>query len=639
MPSIAMRYLLVVLLLVLAPHVHADERVRAETRVQDVRDQFGLTGQGVIVAVFDRGIDVTHRDFRNADGTTRVLAIYDLIDDGGAGDADNPTGFGTVYTRAEINAALSGGPPLAHRDAVGHGVATAGIAGGNGAASDGRYAGMAPDVEFIVVKFTSEGAPAHGSEPAESPFYRPDLLPVALDYVIGLAEAEGKPLVVLANFGSSGGPMDGTSARARDIDARFGPDFPGRVFITGTSDDGGVDNHAAGTVNAGQTIDLEIEKASTFVRLDLWYAGSDRFTVEVVAPDGTVSGPFLPPSNGARATGGGPGFTLFHNGVGIDFWGATNGRRELLIDFSSATTGTYTVRLTGTSVSDGGFQASLNPATIFSAVPNRFATFAVPGRTIWDWASAAQNLPLTAYVLRDSWTDVDGVMRTNVGSEVGPGALWPGSGIGPTYDGRLGIAVSVPGNTNIGTYGARSFFNTARANVIQDGGDPYGVLGAVSGAAPVLAGIVALMLQAGPELDAAEVRAILEQTARADAFTGTVPNSQWGYGKVDALAAVEEVLRGTNAEDHGAAPVPTLSAYPNPTFASATVAVALPAATDVRVEVVDLLGRHVGTLHDGPLAAGPHALGLDAARLPAGVYVVRVAMRDATLTQPITIVR
>ncbi|MEL6771872.1 MAG: S8 family serine peptidase [Bacteroidota bacterium] len=634
-----MRSLLVVVLLLLALPVRADERVRAETRVQDVREQYGLTGEGVLVAVFDRGIDPTHRDFRNADGTTRLLAIYDLIDDAGAGDADNPTSFGTVYTRAEIDAALSAGTPLGHRDAVGHGVATAGIAGGNGAASDGRYAGMAPDVEFVIVKFTSEGAPAHGSEPAEAPFYRPDLLPVALDYVIGLAEAEGKPLVVLANFGSSGGPMDGTSARARDIDARFGPGFPGRVFITGSSDDGGVDNHAAGAVNASQSIDLEIEKASTFLRLDLWYAGSDRLTVEVVAPDGTVNGPYVPPGNGARASASGPGFTLFHNGVGVDFWGATNGRRELLIDFNSATTGTYTVRLTGTSVSDGGFQASLNPSSIISTVSNRFATFAVPGYTVWDWASAQHNLSPNAYVLRDTWTDVDGTTRTNVGSEVGPGALWPGSGVGPTYDGRLGVAVSVPGNTNIGAYGARSFFNSFRGNVIQDGDDPYGVLGAVSGGAPVLTGIVALMLQADPTLDAAEVRAILEQTARADAFTGTVPNPQWGYGKVDALAAVEEVLRGTDAEEVGAPQTATLSAYPNPTFASATVAVTLSEAADVRAEVFDLLGCRVAMLHDGLLAAGTHPLALDAAQLPAGVYVVRLDAEGLAATQRLTVVR
>ncbi|MEL6704313.1 MAG: S8 family serine peptidase [Bacteroidota bacterium] len=634
-----MRYLLAALLLLLAPRVHADERVRAETRVQDVREQYGLTGEGVLVAVFDRGIDPTHRDFRNADGTTRLLAIYDLIDDAGAGDADNPTSFGTVYTRAEIDAALSAGTPLGHRDAVGHGVATAGIAGGNGAASDGRYAGMAPDVEFVIVKFTSEGAPAHGSEPAEAPFYRPDLLPVALDYVIGLAEAEGKPLVVLANFGSSGGPMDGTSARARDIDARFGPGFPGRVFITGSSDDGGVDNHAAGTVNAAQTVDLEIEKASTFLRLDLWYAGSDRLAVEVVAPDGTVNGPYVPPGNGARASASGPGFTLFHNGVGTDFWGATSGRRELLIDFNSATTGTYTVRLTGTSVGDGGFQASLNPSNIIGAPPNRFASFVTSGYTVWDWASAQQNLGLNSYVLRDTWTDVDGIARSYPGNDVGPGALWTGSGVGPTYDGRRGISVSVPGNSNIAAFGARSYFNTFRFNVVDDGLDPYGILGAVSGAAPVLTGIVALMLEADPTLDAAEVRAILEQTARADAFTGTVPNPQWGYGKVDALAAVEEVLRGTNAEDVGAPQTATLSAYPNPTSASATVAVTLSEAADVCAEVFDLLGRRVATLHDGLLDAGTHALAFDGARLPAGVYVVRAATTNVTLTRRVTVVR
>ena len=52
-----------------------------------------------------------------------------------------------------------------------------------------------------------------------------------------------------------------------------------------------------------------------------------------------------------------------------------------------------------------------------------------------------------------------------------------------------------------------------------------------------MTGIIALMLQANPQLNVAEVKEILQNTARSDAFTGVTPNTQWGYGKVDAFAA------------------------------------------------------------------------------------------------------
>ena len=63
----------------------------------------------------------------------------------------------------------------------------------------------------------------------------------------------------------------------------------------------------------------------------------------------------------------------------------------------------------------------------------------------------------------------------------------------------------------------------------------------MSAAAPFTTGVVALMLQMKPTLDAETAKQILHETARADAFTGTVPNNQWGYGKIDALAALSRL--------------------------------------------------------------------------------------------------
>jgi subtilisin family serine protease len=61
-----------------------------------------------------------------------------------------------------------------------------------------------------------------------------------------------------------------------------------------------------------------------------------------------------------------------------------------------------------------------------------------------------------------------------------------------------------------------------------------------SAAAPYVAGVVALMLQKNPALDAAQVKEILTKSvAPADDFTGALPNTQWGYGKIDPQAALK----------------------------------------------------------------------------------------------------
>ena len=613
--------------------------VHTETGVDRVRSEFGLTGAGALVAVLDRGLDVEHPDFRNADGSTRVVALLDLTDNSGANAPDNPWGVGTVYTRAEIDAALAAGTRLATRDAVGHGTASAGIAAGNGRASDGLYTGVAPDADLVIVKFTTEGAAAHDGEPAEAPFYNPALLPAALNFVDAMATAEGKPVVILANFGSVGGPMDGTSTIARVIDDRFGDGIPGRVFLTGSSDDGGVDNHAGGTVTQGETAEIRIRKGHAgALRLNLWYPASDRFTVEVVSPNGSVTGPYAPPANGARASGSGSGFVYYHNGNGVDFFGAASATREILIDFSGAA-GTFTVRLTGTSVADGRFDASLNPSTLYSRPDNVFETFVEAGYTVWDAAAARDNLPVNSYVLQPTWTDVDGATQTYPGNDVGMGELWPGSGVGPTYDGRLGIAVSAPGQGNITPYAPRSIFATARYSVIRDGDAPYGVLGFVSGAAPVVTGIVALLLDADPTLDAAQVRAALEQTARTDAFTGVVPNTQWGYGKVDAYAATALVRGGTADEPDARSGGLSLTTAPNPAHGGTTVTLTLDAPSSASVTLSDLLGRRVGVLHEGPLGAGAHRIAADLSGLPAGVYLVRVEAGGAVVARTVAVVR
>ena len=604
----------------------SDDKVRNETGVNKVWSDLGIKGNGVIVAILDRGIDYTHPDFTNEDGTTRILYIFDLTDNSGANNSNNPYKAGTIYDEAQINSALSSGTMLTTRDAVGHGTSTTGLAAGNGKASNGLYTGMAPNSKIIVVKTTTEGAPAHDGEPAEAPFYNPDLIQTAITFVKTKASEKNMPVVMLANFGSVGGPMDGTSSLARMIDSEFGAEHPGKIFVSGSSDDGGLDNHAAGNIAQGQTIDIKIKNTSTQLRVDLWYNENDRFDVEIVTPSKT-SGPFSSPAtNQLRDQQFETEFSYYHNGSSVDFFEAENNKREIMIDFKTA--GNFILRLTGTQISDGSFHASLNPSRIFAGSGNIFETFAVPGYTVWDLATAHNNIVPNSYVIRQNWLDVNGVSRTDLGNEVGEGDLWVGSGVGPTYDERLGMTVSVPGNSNISTYAERSYFASFSHVLINGGEGKYGIQSAVSGAAPVLTGIIALMLEANPLLNSVQVKEILQNTARSDNFTGTTPNTKWGYGKADAFAAVSEVLNTTDIkilESNIPITYKLEQNYPNPFNPTTTISYSI--ATNVKREtqkvkltLYDVLGKDITTLVNEVQSPGNYRVEFDGSRLSSGIY-------------------
>ena len=85
-------------------------------------------------------------------------------------------------------------------------------------------------------------------------------------------------------------------------------------------------------------------------------------------------------------------------------------------------------------------------------------------------------------------------------------------------------------------------------------------------------------------------------------------------------------------------PLELASAVPNPFTGEALIAFTLPTRGHASLEVFDLLGRKVRVIASGELDAGPHAVRWDGSdgvgrKLPAGVYVVRLAASGAVLTR------
>lgn len=532
--------------------------IRSVTGIDEARNNLGLTGEGVLVVIIDRGIDYTHPDFIDSAGNTRLEYIFDMVNNAGANDPDNPYGVGTIFDKNEINLSLAGGGTPLSTDRGGHGTATTSIAAGNGSAVPGAaFEGVAPQARIISIKLTQDYFPAFGNQPQQSSFFQPSYIPIALEFARDKIAELGLPAVTLMNIGSIGGPTDGTSLIARKIDEFV---EAGNIFVCGVGDDGGAENYAAGTLDANQEVEILISKGEAgFLRMDLWYEEADRFAVSIERPNGTVEGLFAGPAGpNASADQNLGDIQVYHRGANVEFFDATSNRRELMIDFTGPV-GVYKVKLRGSQVGGSGkFQATLNPSRYNNL--NRFLSFVEPGHSINDYASATKCVVPSDFVAQNTWVDIDGIPRTKTG-EGSPGELWLGSSAGPTHDGRRGVDFVTPGEVCFAAYSPDTYYHNFTFNQIQGSNGLYGIQNAVSGAAPVATGILALMLEMEPNVRPDELDFLFSVSCTLDSFVASGPPEAWGYGKLDASALALAAINALNNEGLYA---PQVRLYPNP---------------------------------------------------------------------------
>jgi len=590
---------------------------RQETKIDQVYQQYNLTGEGVVIAIIDRGIDYFHPDFIDENDKTRILYLYDMINPAGANDPDNPYGVGTIFTEDEINASLeTDGPPLS-MDRYGHGTATSGIAGGDGSATaDQVFHGVAPGAKYIVVKAIQDYFPAIDGQPGQDGFYNPTYIPIALQFIADKLEDAGMPGVALLNMGSIGGPTDGTSTIARAMN-----DFVdlGHCLVCGVGDDGGADNHASTIINQGETIDLKIQKGEAGnLRFELWYSEDDRFEVSITRPDNSTEGPFAAPATANDKDDRFlTGVNYYHRGANMDFAGATSNRRQIMIDLSG-TTGEYKISLKATTVgATGKYHAVLNPSTDHNN--NKFTNHVVEGYAINDFSSAEKVISPTDYVVKTDYIDMDGIQRQFDG-QGNPGELWTGSSWGPTQNDKMGVDFAACGELLYAAYSPNTWYSHFPHLLVQGGNNHYGIQNAVSAAAPLTTGVIALMLEMNPELTPASIKTILQQTSRSDSFTGTVPNNKWGFGKMDALEAVKKVeASGIFSQS---ANLINLSVYPNPASDILTVSTGGKTANPIKsVKIVNSLGQEVTSVESSFNS-------IDISQLPKGLYHLNVQIQS-----------
>ena len=122
-----------------------------------------------------------------------------------------------------------------------------------------------------------------------------------------------------------------------------------------------------------------------------------------------------------------------------------------------------------------------------------------------------------------------------------------------------------------------------------------------------------------------------------------VRSSSVGSGRyllLQAMGIYGSAVIGTAVDDAPEASGVTLyPSAPNPVRSTATIRFALADAGDVELRVVDLLGRRVATLAEGPYAAGEHTATLRADGLASGVYVLQVRSNETSVSQRIVVAR
>lgn len=452
--------------------------------------QFNLFGKGVIVAIIDSGIDYAHFDFRNEDGTTRILDLWDQSIPGSP-----PEGYsvGTLYTREKINEALLLGMPerlsvVPSSDLSGHGTHVAGIAAGNGRGSNGRYRGVASQSELIAVKL--------GSSIGDS-FPRTTQLMEAIDFCIRKAIGYNMPLAINISFGNNYGSHDGASlleSYISDMANRWKTNI-----IIGTGNEGGAGKHADGILsNQTQIIDLAVGQFEFTFNLQIWKNFYDRFEITLISPGGTRVGP-IPERLGTQQFSIGPTEIYLYFGEPLPY----NSQQEIYIEFIPRTdyveSGIWKIELVPREIVVGNYDmwlpsgGVLNPQTAFLR-PSERTTLTIP-------STASRAISVAAY---DGYTD----------------SLAFFSGRGYPRGGGIKPDLAAPG-VNI----------TSSAP-----GGGYRVQSGTSMATPFVTGSVALLMEWGivqgndPYLYGEKMKAYLIAGTRKLNFETVYPNPTIGYG-------------------------------------------------------------------------------------------------------------
>ena len=468
-----------------------------------VRDPF-LTGKGVLVAVIDSGIDYENPEFRNRDGETRIQYLWDqtLVPSETIGFPPAGMSEGGEFAKAKIDEALRSNMPetmVPSFDTSKHGTAVAAIAAAGGNLMDGRFEGVAPESELIVVKL---GSPLPDSFPRTTQLMR------ALTYVVKKAVEIGKPVAINLSFGNTYGSHDGTSLLERFLD---NVSELGRTAIwVGSGNEGAAGGHISGSFASGQQrkrIELNVGNYQSSFSVQLWKEYVDRLLVALISPSGIREEIDTLRTGMQTITMEQTNILLY---IGEPSPYSVN--QEIYFDFLPQQTymnpGIWTFELTPVRAVSGNYDLYL-PSNVSLNADTRFFT-PTPDKTLTIPSTASKVITVGAYdASYEAYADFSGrgyPLQSIAGERVNQGSIKPD--------------IAAPG---------------VAINTIAPGGIPVQVSG-TSFATPFVTGSAALLMEWGIVrgndlfLYGEKVKAYLRRGARPLRGEANYPNARSGYG-------------------------------------------------------------------------------------------------------------
>ena len=501
------------------------------------------TGAGVAAGVFDCYYDFTHPAFLDANGDLRVRYYYDFH----WPNADSTLGH-ALETTAEIAAYEHSQHTRNHI----HGTHVMGIM--TGSSVNGQYQGMAPEADIYVADFNSD------REQFENPDANTSATAVlGFKYIFDQAEADHKPCVI--NF-SSCESVTLTTQRILESEALQALVGPGRIIVSAAGNDGfrasylekGASDYQAGTgiingISSGQIIDIDlVTPGNQYVRFDFFgmqltgggiegtitfhtdsinALTGNHFTANVsmglVQLDVTVS-PYQDPRG-----------TVYH------IQGTMPNLAYLMLCGAS-------VLLTSNNPAWMYSDIAYSPFSNVTSVPQY--SFAQPGHSVSWPAILPEVIAVGATGYKPTFTNIAGQTNTDM-EDFAPaqsGLICTFSGRGPTFDDRIKPDVVAPGlNINAAYNSFYADFEAIKKNLTYSfpyNGKTYYYLAesGTSMASPVVAGAIALWLQAKPDLTPAQVLETFQHTCTHPDNTLSYPNNTYGYGQIDVYQGLLYVL-------------------------------------------------------------------------------------------------
>lgn len=477
-----------------------------------------LTGKGTVIAILDSGVDYIHPDFRNADGSTRILAYWDqsLPFIHNHFSINNPYNLGIIFSEEDLNQLLTGANNFSFfdssiptalgsaseslspsEDSSGHGTHIAGICAGNGRVSNGKNQGVAPESSLIVVKLKNDASSVY-SDYAN--------LMMAVDFAVRFTNSLSMPLSINISYGSNDGSHTGNSLLELFMEQ---VSFYGKNIISvATGNEGRTRRHASLNIGSSLTksshkksLSFTIAPGERSLYLEIWQVFADDFSYELLAPSGSQSFTF-------PATPGIYTYMIADTTIYLTINNPTPYQpfRQYFLSFnpntSFITSGTWTLRITSIptgKIVDGRVQFWL---------PSKDATNSATGFT-----TPSSDMTFTIPSTASSVISVSG------------------------YDSSLDIFASFSGQGFSNTMYTKPDLCAPAVNILSTaprGG--YTIQTGTSMASPFVAGAAALLMQYGivqgndPFLYGEKLKAYLWKSARALPAFSEYPNEKIGWG-------------------------------------------------------------------------------------------------------------